>query len=162
MLLFKNRARGNGTGRPLLRWPSARPIRRGSGQGTDPLKVTQDSRPWSVLGAHRPSPVVLPLCSPAPRTSPAHPWVPVCPEAATPSWRQNQYVKELEQDPVSGCPPPDCLYESNLQRCVECQEQATCKVWLGAGWAGQERAMVQALCRYLTSTYLCWAFGITK
>ena len=62
---------------------------------------------------------------------------------------------------MSGCPLPGCLYESKLQRRVECQEQA-CEVWPGAGWAGQERAMVQALGGYLTSTYLCWAFGITK
>ena len=116
--------------------------------------------PMSLVCAGRPlaKPREAALSSAPPRASLVHPWVSVCPKAATPSWRLNQH----EQDPVRGCPLPSRPHESNQQRCAECREPAICWIWLGAGWAGQERAIVQELSRYLTSTYLCWAFGITK
>lgn len=67
----------------------------GSGQGTEPLKATQGPPPraQTLLGAHRPSPAVLPFSSEPSRASARPSRLSVCPDAASPLWGWNPHVR---------------------------------------------------------------------
>lgn len=102
MLLFEDRVRGKGIRWPQLRWPGALLHLKSLARG---LSHSESPRPWTVLGAPRPSPAALPLCP----CHPAHPQdIPgfQSVQAATPRWWQNR-VNEPEQGPCErGCSPP--------------------------------------------------------
>lgn len=87
-----------------------------SGQGTEPPQITQVPCAWTILGAHRPSPVVLPLSPMLPQASPIHSWFSVYPNATTHPQGQSQHVNEPEHNPMRGEAPWPPVFMNAISR----------------------------------------------